>query len=408
MVHVNNKRRPTYALLDTGANTSAVTDALCLELDAPRKSITVKLNTFDSCTNAQRDITSFKVTDLSNTFELSVENALISNYLSTEGEKPPTQEELESFEHLKDLRICELEDKSINILLDAKYAYYFCTGDNRIGDYNLPLALGTRFGHAIIGPRILNDDDYEDDENDIQANHIMEIKAETITLSNLINRAFRQDFLCRDFELFPQEMTHKSVEDEQSLKQMRESARFIEEEGRWEITMPWRLGRQPTADLFKTIDFYKMTMNRHSKLGRKFELNPTLKEGSFKQMRMTLEAGHARIIDNLDAPPDHVVCYLPNHVVVKPDKPGKFRICQDAASRVGPHFLNKYLFGGPDILNGLIKVILRFRRKRYTISADITNFFYQILLDPRDRSALRYPWWRDETMTEVVMIESLR
>ena len=125
-------------------------------------------------------------------------------------------------------------------------------------------------------------------------------------------------------------------------------------------------------------------------------------------MDMTLEAGHARIIDSLDAPPDHVVCYLPNHVVVKPDKPGKFRICQDAASRVGPHFLNKYIFSGPDILNGLIKVILRFRQKRYTISADITNFFYQILLDPRDRSALRYPWWEDQTMTKVIMIESLR
>ena len=131
----------------------------------------------------------------------------------------------------------------------------------------------------------------------------MTINAETITLSNMINRMFRQDFICRDFELFPQEMTHRSVEDEQSLKMMQESARFVEEEGRWEITMPWRLGRQPTADLFRTIDFYNMTMMRHSKLERKFRLNPTLKEGSFKQMRMTLEAGHARIIDTLDAPP---------------------------------------------------------------------------------------------------------
>ena len=407
MVHVNGKRRPTYALVDTGANTSAITNSLCSELNAPRKSISVKLNTFDNSSSAKREITSFRVTNLDNTFELSVENALIGNLLSTEGEKPPTQKELEPFGHLRDLKICELEDKSINILLDAKFAYYFCTGDNHIGNHDEPLALGTKFGHAIIGPRIKNDDD-EDDENDIQANSIMNISAETITLSNLINRAFRQDFICRDFELFPQEVTHMSVEDEQSLAQMKESARFVEEEGRWEITMPWRLGRQPTADLFRKIDFYTMTMNRHAKLERKFRLNPTLREGSFKQMNMTLEAGHARIIDSLDAPSENVVCYLPNHVVVKPDKPGKFRICQDAASRVGPHFLNKYLFSGPDILNGLIKVILRFRRKRYTISADITNFFYQILLDPRDRSALRYPWWSDQTMKVVVMIESLR
>ena len=406
MVHVNNKRRPTYALIDTGANTSAITESLCTELNAPRKSTNVKLNTFDNSSSAKRAMTSFKVTNLSNTFELTVENALIGNLLSTEGEKPPTQEELDPFEHLRDLKICELEDKEIHVLLDAKFAYYFCTGDNRLGDPDQPLALGTKFGHAIIGPRILNEE--EDDENDIQANNIMNISAETITLSNLINRAFRQDFICRDFELFPQEMVHKSVEDEQSLAQLEQSARFVEEEGRWEVTMPWILGRQPTADLFRTIDFYSMSMSRHSKLKRKFTLNPTLREGSFTQMRMTLEAGHARIIDSLEAPKNHVLCYLPNHVVVKPDKPGKFRICQDAAARVGNHYLNKYLFSGPDILNRLIKIILRFRRKRYTISGDITNFFYQILLDPRDRSALRYPWWSDQTMTKVVMIESLR
>ena len=31
MVHVNGKRRPTYALIDTGANTGAVTESLCKE-----------------------------------------------------------------------------------------------------------------------------------------------------------------------------------------------------------------------------------------------------------------------------------------------------------------------------------------------------------------------------------------
>ena len=109
MVHVNGKRRPTYALVDTGANTSAITESLCSELDAPRKSIGVKLNSFDNSSNAKRAITSFKVTNLNNTFELSVENALIGNLLSTEGERPPTQEDLEPFEHLRDLKICEFE-----------------------------------------------------------------------------------------------------------------------------------------------------------------------------------------------------------------------------------------------------------------------------------------------------------
>ena len=93
---------------------------------------------------------------------------------------------------------------------------------------------------------------------------------------DLINRAFRMDFISQDFELYPQEVTRRSVNDKKSLKQMEESIHFNEEEGRWQITMPWVLGRQPTADLFRTIDFYKMTMNRHAKLKRKFKLNPEI------------------------------------------------------------------------------------------------------------------------------------
>ena len=92
---------------------------------------------------------------------------------------------------------------------------------------------------------------------------------------------------------------------------MKDSAKFIEKEGRWQITMPWILGRQPTADLFRKIDFFNMTMNRHDKLKKKFELNPELRKGSFKQMQMTLDEGHAHILPNLEAPWNQLYAIYP-------------------------------------------------------------------------------------------------
>ena len=44
------------------SNTSAITESLCTELNAPRKLINVKLNTFDNSSNSKRYITKFKVT----------------------------------------------------------------------------------------------------------------------------------------------------------------------------------------------------------------------------------------------------------------------------------------------------------------------------------------------------------
>ena len=85
-------------------------------------------------------------------------------------------------------------------------------------------------------------------------------------------------------------------------------------------------------------------------------------------------------------------------VVLHPDKIGEFR--QDAAAKVKGISLNCIILGGPDNMQNLIGILTRCRRGRYLITADIKEFFYQIKLNKLDRSALRYLWWRDQTMQE--------
>ena len=366
----------------------------------------MKLNTFNQNSQSKRPITSFKITNLAETFQLDIENALISNSLSTEGENPPTPEDLHQFEHLKNLTITELENKEVGVLLDAKHSFYFCTGDKYAGGPNDPIALETYFGVTLIGPKIISDNNLN---NEIETfDEIMAINAETITLADMINIMFRTDFISRESEIFPQEMVHPSIHDEQSLQQLNDTIRYNKERKRWIIGFPWCLGRGETATIFKDVNFFGMASSRHDKLKIKFEGDELLKDGSFEQMERHISENHVKILDNLDAPDDAPVCYLPNLVVTKPDKPGKFRICQDAAARVGKHSLNSYLFSGPDLLNKLITIIFKFRQKRYTLSADIKDYYYQIEVDPKDRAALRFLWWSDKTMNKTIVLESLR
>ena len=340
---------------------------------------------------------------------MDIKTAVISNLISTENEKPPTNADLQKFDHLKSYEINELENPKIQVLIDAKHAHTFYTHTPIVGLPSDPIGLKTKFGLALIGPRFKPAVNIESlVNNQIHVDSIMNISVDTMTLVDMINRMFRIDFISRHAEMFPAETTFPSVNDELSLKQLEESIKYDPVKRRWIVGMPWRYGREETAKLFAKIDFLKMCQNRHKKFGYKLNKDPVLKEGSFKQMSMTMAEGHIRILDNLDAPSGYPVCYLPNHVVVKPNKPGKFRICQDAASKVGKHSLNSYLFSGPDLLNKLITVILRFRQKKYTLSADIKNYYYQICIDERDASALRYLWWSDETLREVVAYESTR
>ena len=401
LVTAGGETWPTYALLDTGANCSAITDELCVKINAPMKTLNIKLGTFDQNSISKREVASFKVSNLTQSFQINVDNALVGTFLSTESEKPPRAANLKQYDHLKDLCFNELEDDTIGLLLDAKFAWAFMTGKVYTGENNQPIGVETKFGITVIGPKSDND------HSPIINNDICTLDVNPDVFTEEIRRLFRQDFISRESERFPAEMTHLSANDEWSSEQLNATLKYDEETSQYSVGLPWRLGRDKTAELFKNIDFYSTAKSRHEKLKRKLEKDPVLREGSFKQMEEKLAKGYIQKIDSLDADENSPVCYLPIHVALHPEKPGKFRLCMDGAARVGPHYLNKYLLNGPDFFNRLTSVLFRFRQKRFTLTGDIRDYFYQVRCDPKDQPALRCLWWSDETMTETITLQAL-
>ena len=65
-----------------------------------------------------------------------------------------------------------------------------------------------------------------------------------------------------------------------------------------------------------------------------------------------------------------------HHPVFNKNKPEKFRMVFDAAAEHNGNSLNKALLAGPDLLNSLAGVILRFRNYRVAISADIEATYH--------------------------------
>ena len=400
LVSAGGRKWPTYALLDTGANCSAITDDLCHKIQAPLKTLNIKLGTFDKNDVSQREVASFSVSNLTETFKIDVNNALVGSFLSTQNERPPKRADFVQYDHLKDIVFNELDDDSVDLLLDAKFASAFLTGRVHIGKSGEPIGIETYFGTAVIGPKP------DDGSNLVVNNDLCCLDVESNSFAEEIRRLFRHDFIAREGERFPAEMTHLSKNDETSLEQMNATVKFNSETNHYSVGLPWRHGREETAELFKNIDFYSAAQSRHEKLKKKFQKNETLKAGSFAQMREKLAKGFVKEIETLDAPEESPVCYLPVHVALHPEKPGKFRLCMDGAAKVGVHSLNKHLLSGPDYFNRLVSVLFRFRQKKFTLTGDIQDFFYQVECDPLDRPALRCLWWSDETMSKTITLQA--
>ena len=99
--------------------------------------------------------------------------------------------------------------------------------------------------------------------------------------------------------------------------------------------------------------------------------------------------------------------YLPHHPVFNVNKPGKLRVVFDAASRYKGKSLNDVLHTGPDLVNKLIGVLLRFRNFPFTLVADIEGMFHQVKVSDQDRDSLRFLWVNSEDDSSIVTYQML-
>ena len=92
---------------------------------------------------------------------------------------------------------------------------------------------------------------------------------------------------------------------------------------------------------------------------------------------------------------DGKVWYIPHHGVYHPRKPNKIRVVFDCAAKHNGVSLNSKLLQGPDLMNSLFGVLLRFREEDIALMADIESMFYQVAVPKEGRDFLRFLWWSD-------------
>ena len=82
--------------------------------------------------------------------------------------------------------------------------------------------------------------------------------------------------------------------------------------------------------------------------------------------------------------------------------------CTQWRSQIPRYFTEqRALLTGPDLLQTLIHVLMRFRQHPYAVSADIEGMFLQVGVIPQDRPSLRF-LWRENPATNVAVYQYIR
>ena len=170
------------------------------------------------------------------------------------------------------------------------------------------------------------------------------------------------------------------------------SASVVRADGRYEVALPWKAGG---AD--QLTDNRPAAEARLTGLSRRLARDPELGAAYSEALQEMEQAGVIEEVPSIELDGPHPTFYLPHRPVVKEtSKSTRVRPVFDA-SATGPNgvSLNDCLEVGPCLIPSLVDVLLRFRRWRVAVTADISKAFLQISLRREDRDVHRFLWILD-------------
>jgi hypothetical protein len=176
------------------------------------------------------------------------------------------------------------------------------------------------------------------------------------------------------------------VEESSVVKDFSETIEFTH--GRYVVGLPWKKNRP------SLVDNEILARKRLSSLTNKFKRDSQLHERYDKVLVEMEDNGIIEEVSSNSQPSPGHIFYLPHRPVVKESSTStKVRPVFDASAKGYNNVsLNDCLETGPSLIPNLVEVLLRFRRWKVAISADITKAFLQISLRDEDKDVHRFLW----------------
>lgn len=236
---------------------------------------------------------------------------------------------------------------------------------------SMPTLHDTQFGWVVAGDINLS--------NTHQSRHTLNSYSCTLELLDARLKSF--------WEIENVDFQRKYTPEEQACEDHFVKNTFRDSDGRFVVTTPLK------HSLEKLGNSRTQALNRFLSLERQLSKNHFLKIEYTKVFNEYLELGHMReIIENSST--SHINYYLPHHAIVKKDHlTTKIRVVFDASAKTDTGIsYNDIQLVGPTIQDDIYSLLLRFRKYRIALTADIEKMYRQVKLNPNQHQLQRILW----------------
>ena len=169
--------------------------------------------------------------------------------------------------------------------------------------------------------------------------------------------------------------------------------------GNWEMPLPFR------SQNVSMPNNRGYAVKRLNGLLRTFKRKPQMEKDYVEFMLKMLDKGHAvPVPDEEISPSEHSgrIWYLPHFGVYHPKKPEQIRVVFDSSAEYQGKSLNRELLTGPDLMNSLAGVLIRFRREDVAAMCDVEQMFHSFHVSPEHQDFLRFLWFKENDLSKPV------
>ncbi len=382
-----NGEKLVYALLDSQSDTTFIDKGVSDALQATTFPVKLKLTTMlgkDTVFQSER-VTGLQVRGYKSGNYIDLPPTYTKDCIPANRNHIPTCKVAKNWNHLAVIagEVPPLQDCDVSLLIGYNCSRSMAPREVILGGDNEPYAIRTDLGWSIVGCSSSHSDLFEVSR---LCHHTVLKELPSITPANVI-RILESDF--KDTE---GEITKVSQDDILFLEKLKQGIQR-NDHGHYQMPLPFKV--RPNLPNNK-----RYAMVRLDHLKRKMAKDESYKKRYCEFVTEIFQRGDAEEVHNDGK--EGETWYLPHHGVFHPKKVDKLRVVFDCSARYQGFSLNDHLLQGPDLINSLHGILIRFRQHPIALMCDIEKMYHQFHVDESDRDFLRFFWWKDGNINQPI------
>ena len=382
----SNRSVVVYALLDSMSSLNFISSDVVTKLGVQGSPTDLTFQTMSgSASSPSVVVDHLAIRGLDEDTVLSLPPCYVRSHIPFDRSSIPSPEFISLYPHLSAVQVPPFVNGApVGLLIGYKATEAFCPLKVATKDIHSPFAVKTPLGWCVMGSKEVTGKDEPDRDLNQGCLLTMSGPGPTEAVLDPLFHPPLPSVLEDHLPNFSEPKVKANSYSQEDLVFLRTMDSTMKQESDQHYCAPLPL---KGTDNFPNNLF--VAKRRLASLRHKLERCEGLKEEYCKAMSELIKLGFVEECPESGIP--HRQWYLPHHAVVT----SKTRIVFDCSVKVGGVSLNDRLMAGPDLLNSLLGILLRFRTGEFALSCDIKKMFLQFKVDPKDRDLLRFLWWRE-------------